>query len=294
MVEVGRVLDVVFILNYTFFCCIVEMSRGRGRGRGVGRGNLEALGLSPGEAAPPPILQPPPLFPALDHKPLDLKSSAINDYLVSISHDLKQSMIQSPFHLRTTSNSLKMTRYSDRYREKGGDDKSIGWDIEWTHFPKELMPRRKKKRTGYSRTQFSPSSGRKRKRTLESIQDSSIKGAAVDCGVPKKFRCETTVEGSGDDSVKESTLPKKLRRVTFDDDITEDASELEKRLESLEKTEQHSGESEQSAEEENTEEIYDDEEEEEGTDYNLTYFDNGEDYDVGGGGEDALEEGPIY
>lgn len=40
------------------------------------------------------------------------------------------------------------------------------------------------------------------------------------------------------------------------------------------------------------EEFYDEEIEEEDTDYNVTYFDNGEEY--GGEEEDALEEGPYY
>lgn len=44
--------------------------------------------------------------------------------------------------------------------------------------------------------------------------------------------------------------------------------------------------------EEVTEEVYDEEIEEEDTDYNVTYFDNGEDY--GGEEEEALEEGPCY
>ena len=39
-------------------------------------------------------------------------------------------------------------------------------------------------------------------------------------------------------------------------------------------------------------EFYDEEIEEEDTDYNVAYFDNGEDY--GGDEEDALEEGPCY
>ena len=40
------------------------------------------------------------------------------------------------------------------------------------------------------------------------------------------------------------------------------------------------------------EEVYEEEIEEEDTDYNMTYFDNGEDY---GGDEDkTLEEGPCY
>lgn len=44
--------------------------------------------------------------------------------------------------------------------------------------------------------------------------------------------------------------------------------------------------------EEEAEEFYDEEIEEEDTDYNVTYFDNGEDY--GGDEEDVLEEGPCY
>ena len=40
------------------------------------------------------------------------------------------------------------------------------------------------------------------------------------------------------------------------------------------------------------EEVYDEEVEEEDTDYNMSYFDNGEDY--GGNESDALEEGPCY
>jgi DNA-directed RNA polymerase III subunit RPC7 len=43
---------------------------------------------------------------------------------------------------------------------------------------------------------------------------------------------------------------------------------------------------------EGEEEIYDEVVEEEDTDYNITYFDNGEDY--GGNESDAVEEGPCY
>lgn len=52
---------------------------GRGRGRGRGRGNqmsfdYNQLGFGGGEALPAPVLQPPPTFPVLEHKPLPLKA----------------------------------------------------------------------------------------------------------------------------------------------------------------------------------------------------------------------------
>ena len=52
------------------------------------------------------------------------------------------------------------------------------------------------------------------------------------------------------------------------------------------------GEKEGEGEGEEVEEVYDEEIEEEDTDYNVTYFDNGEDY--GGDEDDVLEEGPCY
>ena len=56
--------------------------------------------------------------------------------------------------------------------------------------------------------------------------------------------------------------------------------------------EEKEDEEEKEGEEGAMEEFYDEEIEEEDTDYNVTYFDNGEDY--GGDEEDALEEGPYY
>lgn len=51
---------------------------GRGRGRGRGRGSqmsfdYNQLGFGGGENLPGPVLQPPPTFPPLEHKPVPLK-----------------------------------------------------------------------------------------------------------------------------------------------------------------------------------------------------------------------------
>lgn len=246
------------------------MSRGRGRGRGRGKGF--EIGLAPGEPAPPPILQPPPLFPVLDRKPLELESSQtetekFQKYLLPVKQELKQHMLHSPFHLlRTNSNSFKVARYSDKYRRNGEKNREIGWQIEWNYFPKELQIGKKSKKT------------RKTRLSLD----------ASKAGIRKRVASSSVQNVDADDEIQSPKSKKPKRKVTFDDH--EGTSGLDKKLEGLEKAEQLSAESEQSAEEENVEEEYEDEEEE-GTDYNLTYFDNGED-DIGE--DDTLEEGPVY
>ena len=242
--------------------------------------NLEAVGLAPGESVPPPILQPPSLFPTLTHQPLqlDLIVPEVASYLVTKKQELKLHMSQSPFHLQTDG-SVSGQRKSFKSklscgRNSRGTKGGIGWNIEWTFFPKELRPKVKlKKKTMKTKkqTQSLPQIGTVRKKRKRCISDV----ACSDGG------------GSSGDAVK----AKKSRRVTFEDD-GEDEGVLEKKLEKLEKKEQLSGDSEQSGGEEMMEEVYDEEEEEEGTDYSHAYFDNGEDYD--GGDDDALDDGPIY
>ncbi len=242
---------------------------GRGRGRGKPFGNaLEALGLPPGESAPPPILQPPPLFPALERRPLELKSSDVEDYLVSIKQELKRFMIHNPFHLKASFNTVEIARYSDKYKTNGEKDKGMGWDINWMYFPEELKLKKKKKKKRPSIKMKSSKSGgnTKKKRTIEDAEE--------------------IMDDSG-----EGPNPKKSKTVTWSGD---EETEVVKKLETLEKSELLSVESEQSEEEDNNPEpLYNDEEDdEEGTDYNLTYFDNGEDDEMRD--DEALEEGPIY
>lgn len=289
------------------------MSRGgrggkRGRGKPFG-GNLEALGLSRGEMAPPPILQPPPLFPGLDRRPLDLKSSEVQNYLVTVKQDLRQCMAQGPFYLRVSSESVKIAKYSDRYKTKNKKERH---KVDWKYFPAELKPRQKSKRDCTS-SEDPKMAAKKRKRTRNSsgdLEPSSKRSHQDDSHDKSKSKKSHQVTQSDSSSSRSGKSPavesdeemgsppksKKKKRprlqVTFES--AKDEEGLEKRLEQLEKKEQLLGEGEeQSAEEESSEEVVDEEEEdEEGTDYNLTYFDNGEDYDIGE--DDALEEGPIY
>lgn len=251
------------------------MSRGRGRGRGRGK----PCGPS-GEPAPPPILQPPPLYPALDRRPLQLRCSESEDYLVTIKQDLKQHALASPFFLVEEGSKLAtIARYSDKYRKNGENKGAIGWAIDWSYFPKELRVGGggggKKSKNKTKRLPQSTSNPGKKRGNAKTGKDVRNNAGHSDDGPPKA---------------------KKRRRVTFGDSDADDhgGGVLVKKLDVLEKAEQLSAESEQSAEEEieNAEEAYDEHDDEERTDYNLTYFDNGEDNDIGG--EDEALEGPVY
>lgn len=269
------------------------MSRGRGRGRGRGRpfGNMEGIGFGPGEAAPPPILQPPPLFPILERKPLELKIDDESEYLYSIKQELRQHMKESPFYLKAESVKASIERYSDKYKELTSSEiNDLAWSPEWEYFPDELQLKKKRKR-----------------------KTSSILGTAdtklTSTKKSKKKKSRQTVNSVSQDNEKESgnedlnpPKTKKRRRVTFDksdqeelevktQELPKEKDNLVKKLNELEKAEASGEEQSDNDIITGDEEYYDEEIEEEGTDYNLTYFDNGED-----DAEDDLEEneGPYY
>ena len=217
-------------------------------------GSLEAIGISHGDSVPPPILQPPPLYPNLSRCPLPLEDSEVNQYLVAIKQEFRTAMTRTPHFLRVEDPDT--TSAADRTYSGGsggGSNRNMGkWDMDWRFFPSELKLKVK-----------------------------------VKLRAKKRSRNFTVSDEEGGDG--KSTKKRKQRRVTFEGK-EDNPAKLGKRLDRLESLEQ-SGESEQSGEE-TTEEVYEEEEEEEGTDYNLTYFDNGEDY--GGGEDDALEDGPVF
>jgi DNA-directed RNA polymerase III subunit RPC7 len=263
------------------------MSRGRGRGRGKPfGGNLELLGLSPGQPAPPPILQPPPDFPPLDRKPLQLRALEVDEYHLTVKQEFREQIRQSQFYLKAGSVKKEIEKYSDRYQsvKLSEMDNQLGWEIDWNYYPEELRiekPNKKKKwQTG---SKYSPTVTTK-KRTSR-----------------KRSTTEKQGEASGDLS---APAAKRKKRVSFADDSggEEVGIDTEKKLNELERLESSSsggggvGDGAASEEEElmTEDEHYDEEVEEEGTDYNLTYFDNGEDYLAGE--EDTLEdnEGPYY
>ena len=114
--------------------------RGRGRGRGKSFGNLEAIGINPGDRIPPPILQPPPLYPPRVRRPLELDLSQTDHDLLCIKQGLRQFMRQSPFFLKTEISDKpgSIERYRDRYTQPTGTNKFLQHISIWKSLPKEL------------------------------------------------------------------------------------------------------------------------------------------------------------
>ena len=253
----------------------VDMSRGRGRGRGRGRnlGNLEVLVIQPGEPPPPPILQPPPLFAPLDKRPLELNSTPVDEYMLSLKLELRQFMKQSPFHLKTGPDKRDIHRYSDKYQEVKDSD-LLDWKPGWNFLPQELRIQGQKRKRQLSDSKFKPVVPSKRPRKKRKRTQS----ASLDT--------ETVV----DEFLKKPDQPKKReKKVSFSSDT--EPPHLTKKLDQLEKSEEAGNESGEGEEIIEDDEYYEEELEEE-TDYNVSYFDNGEEY--GMDEEDALEEGPYY
>lgn len=174
------------------------MSRGRGRGRGRGKpfGGLESL--LPGEPPPPPILTPPPLFPPMEKRPLELRKSNIDMYLLNVKQSLRKFMRQSPFALKAGSDRKEIERYSDKYKQfrECEIDNFIEWRPDWKFFPEELRINVKQ-----------------RKRQLVGGTKPNLQAA--------RKRARTTSDGEGNagdnSSGREEDDGKKIKKVTFSD-----------------------------------------------------------------------------
>ncbi|MEE6521068.1 hypothetical protein FKM82_019092 [Ascaphus truei] len=115
---------------------------GRGRGGGGGRGqmtfNMEAVGIGRGEALPPPTLQPPPLFPALDFKPVPLQTGEELEYMLALKQELRGAMKGLPYYIKPAAPKKDVERYSDKYQTSGPVDNAIDWHPDWKLLPREL------------------------------------------------------------------------------------------------------------------------------------------------------------
>jgi len=117
--------------------------RGRARGRGISF-NVETLGFGRGEALPGSVLQPPPLFPPLEFKPLPLSSGEEYDYLLTLKQEFRAGMRDSPYFIKPAVKKKEIERYSDKYTaaQENGDT----WTPDWSRLPAELKATKRKKR----------------------------------------------------------------------------------------------------------------------------------------------------
>ncbi|XP_067016112.1 DNA-directed RNA polymerase III subunit RPC7-like isoform X1 [Acropora muricata] len=125
---------------------------GRGRGRGRGRGltfDVSQLGFGRGEALPAAILQPPPLYPPLDVKPLPLRQTDADEYMLALKQELRGCMRELPYFIKNSVETKDIERFSDRYREKKVDG-HLEWQPDWKLFPSELKVKPRKQRSQMS------------------------------------------------------------------------------------------------------------------------------------------------
>ncbi|XP_078499264.1 DNA-directed RNA polymerase III subunit RPC7-like [Lissotriton helveticus] len=117
---------------------------GRGRGRGQMTFNVEVVGIGKGDALPPPTLQPPPLFPSLDYKPVPLQMGEEVEYMLALKQELRGAMKNLPYYVKPAAPKKDVERYSDKYQTSGPMDNAIDWNPDWKRLPPELKIRVRK------------------------------------------------------------------------------------------------------------------------------------------------------
>jgi len=137
-------------------------------GRTAGRGrkpsmsfSKEQLGISKGEALPPPLLQPSPSYPPLDYKPLPIQMTTEMNYLVELKRDFTEYMRESPNNVQIVVLNEDIERFCEDYDETIMAGKSEYESMhDWSRMPMELKLSRKRK---LSDKQQNTQSSKKRK-----------------------------------------------------------------------------------------------------------------------------------
>uniref|UniRef100_A0A8C2CYI4 Polymerase (RNA) III (DNA directed) polypeptide G like b n=2 Tax=Cyprinus carpio TaxID=7962 RepID=A0A8C2CYI4_CYPCA len=115
-----------------------------GRGRGQLTFSVEIVGIGKGENLPPSSVQPTPLFPPLDQKPVPLQTGEEAEYMLALKQEFRGAMKTLPFYIRPAAPKKDVERYSDKYQKIETSDNSLEWKPDWRRFPKELRVREKR------------------------------------------------------------------------------------------------------------------------------------------------------
>ncbi|XP_078143156.1 DNA-directed RNA polymerase III subunit RPC7-like [Centroberyx gerrardi] len=100
-------------------------ARGRGRGRRIMSFSVEAVGINRGETLPPSILQPTPLFPPMEQKPLPLAGGEEAEYMLALKQEFRGAMRSLPFFIQPAAPHRDVERYSDKYHSSEPADSSM-------------------------------------------------------------------------------------------------------------------------------------------------------------------------
>ncbi|XP_028313323.1 DNA-directed RNA polymerase III subunit RPC7 [Gouania willdenowi] len=115
---------------------------GRGRGVAAFSFNVEALGIGRG-TMPETRVGPTPLFPSTDFKAVPLKVNEEEEYMLALKQELRGMMQRKPHNIKPLASKAEVERYTERYLKRSQEE-AEEWTPDWSHLPKELMPRTKK------------------------------------------------------------------------------------------------------------------------------------------------------
>ncbi|XP_028281749.1 DNA-directed RNA polymerase III subunit RPC7-like isoform X1 [Parambassis ranga] len=250
----------------------------RGHGRRMMGFGADSVSIARGDALPPTMQQPTPVYPAMEQKPLPLTGGEEAEYLLALKQDFRGAMRTLPGFIQPAAKKRDVERYSDKYHSSEQTDGLPDWTIDWKRFPKELRVRIKKPARDSTPAVVSRSDrvqpGQKKKRNVKEKEE-----------VLLKLEVRAIVQTA---SVQQSWIQQNTSNCSSEAGF--DAQTLEKKEQQESEEEEEEGEEKKKQEEEEAEgeEEYDEEEFEEETDYIMSYFDNGEDF--GGDSDDNMDE----
>ncbi|TRY59357.1 hypothetical protein DNTS_016623 [Danionella cerebrum] len=97
----------------------------------AGRGHLtfsvEIVGIAKGENLPPSSVQPTPLYPPLEQKPVPLQAGEEAEYMLALKQEFRGAMRNLPFYIRPAAPRRDVERYSDKYQRSESSDNSLEW-----------------------------------------------------------------------------------------------------------------------------------------------------------------------
>lgn len=110
-------------------------------GRGRGRGFRTTFGDT-SFPRPESQLQPNPLYPVMEVKPLPLSGGEQVDYLLALKQEFRGAMRSLPCFIQPPTVRRDVARYSDKYHNTDQQDQD--WTPDWKTLPKELRVRPQK------------------------------------------------------------------------------------------------------------------------------------------------------
>ncbi|XP_068612753.1 DNA-directed RNA polymerase III subunit RPC7-like isoform X2 [Brachionichthys hirsutus] len=215
---------------------------------GRGRGRGHRMTSVDRDGLPSSNQQPTPVFPVMEQKPLPLTGGEEAEYLLALKQEFRGVMKSLASFVQPAAAHKDVERYSDKYHSGEQSDGLTDWTPDWRRLPKELRVH-----------------------------------------VRKPSACCASAAPGRHDNARSA----QKKRVTEKQEVLLTLETLEKKEEergSSGEEEEGGDEKKKKQEEEDVEgeEERDEEEFEEGTDYIMSYFDNGEDF--GGESDDNVDE----